>query len=122
MTIQNHGVSAHWARAFAGQTRCTSAPISYLQSFSYHPDIAPSYNRYWTTPCVTIRSDGSFYATASGHTATIYLNHFSTPDEHVNTSIPLPAGSGTIVSNIAPIYDRWNGGTVTSWAVYGVSQ
>jgi hypothetical protein len=122
--IQNQGgMTAHWAKAFAGETKCTPSPVSYLvRGESSGDGVGYYYNRYWATRCVTIRSDGSFYVTAGSYSNTIRLNEFSSPDQHVNTNIDLPWGTGTILSYVAPIYDRWSGGAISSWAVYGVSQ
>lgn len=124
VTIQNQGgMTAHWAKAFAGETKCTPSPVSYVvRGASSGDGVGYYYNRYWATRCVTIRSDGSFYVTAGSYSNTIRLNEFSSPDQHVNTNIDLPSGSGTILSYVAPIYDRWSGGAISSWAVYGVSQ
>lgn len=124
LPIQNQGgMTAHWAKAFAGETKCTPSPVSYLvRGESSGDGVGYYYNRYWATRCVTIRSDGSFYVTAGGYSNTIRLSEFSSPDQHVNTNIDLPWGTGTILSYVAPIYDRWSGGAISSWAVYGVSQ
>lgn len=119
--IQNQGIDAHWAKAFVGQTQCASSPVTYVIEHPYTENNNSYISRYSATPCVSIQSAGRFLVRVNNESRTIVLDGTSTPNGSVETWLPLYHG-GIVKSYVAPIYDRWNGGAITSWAVHGVNQ